>query len=217
MKDLVKSEIAWVPQNTEDFLKKLTRYDSFTLTYNIVKRIIPVPAPHCLKQQVVKEYANRFSLTTFIETGTNSGAMVNAVKNTFCRIFSIEIDEILFKQAKKRFKKFKHISIIHGDSGKILPSILSRITEPCLFWLDGHYISEKWPTKSLKTPIRSELMHILNHTEQMHVLLIDDARLFIGRKDYPTMKELSELITKKNPSWTVEVKDDIIRCQNLKA
>ena len=33
------------------------------------------------------------------------------------------------------------ISIIQGDSGKILNSITNKLKKPAIFWLDGHYSS----------------------------------------------------------------------------
>ena len=94
---------------------------------------------------------------------------------------------------------------------KVLPSLLTLIREPCLFWLDAHY-SEGITVKSdLNTPILEELKHIFAHTIRGHVILIDDARCFTGREDYPTGEELKLFVAKKRPGWIFEVKDDIIR------
>jgi hypothetical protein len=80
-----------------------------------------------------------------------------------------------------------------------------------LFWLDGHYsggITAKGP---LDTPIVKELDSILNHSVTGHVILIDDARCFVGENDYPTIDELREILHTERPRWVFEVKDDIIR------
>lgn len=60
-------------------------------------------APSLETQRVVREYAKKFSVKTLIETGTFRGDMVNAQKNIFDNIFSIELDENLAKKAQKRF------------------------------------------------------------------------------------------------------------------
>jgi hypothetical protein len=44
-----------------------------------------------------------------------------------------------------------------------------------------------------------------------HVLLIDDARLFVDEDDYPTIEKLTKYVKNKNNNYQVEVKDDIIR------
>lgn len=169
------------------------------------------PPPPTLKQKIVKIYANKFLINIFIETGTYLGEMVNATRKIFKKIYSIELDDELYKNAKKKFSKYNHISIIQGDSSKILPTILSKIKQPCLFWLDAHYSGGITAKGEFETPIMQELNYILNSSKYNHVILIDDARLFIGKKDYPTLKELKKLISKKRPNYYFIVKKDIIR------
>jgi len=171
----------------------------------------PVPPPHLVKQRIVKEYARRFSMHTLIETGTYFGDMVYSTKDTFSRIFSIELDKALYERAKKRFSKFHHISIIQGDSSEMLPDILANITQPCLFWLDAHYSGGVTAKGKLETPSLLELHHILDHPIAEHVILIDDARCFVGKNDYPTIEDLRDFILKRRPGWVFYVKDDIIR------
>lgn len=175
------------------------------------KRGRPVPPPDLVKQKTVKEYARKFSIDTLIETGTYLGDMVDAVKDTFGMIFSIELDEALYERAKKRFSKFDHISIVQGDSGEVLPVILADIKQPCLFWLDGHYSGGDTAKGSQETPILQELHYILTHDVEGHVILIDDARLFTGQNGYPTIGEIRALISKEHPDWRFEIEHDIIR------
>lgn len=198
-----------------------------TFAYEIIKQIRwnrdmrrwmkngkPIPPPHLWKVKTVKEYAKKFSIHTLVETGTYLGNMVYGTRRTFGKIFSIELDRTLYEQAKKRFARFPHISIIQGDSTKQLPKILADITQPCLFWLDAHYCPNSGGTTAkgeLETPIIQELHCILNHPVEGHVILIDDAREFLGQNDYPTIAQLQDLIVKRYPNWVFEVKDDIIR------
>ena len=80
----------------------------------------PVPPPHLFKQQIVTEYAQLRSINILIETGTYLGAMVDATKHEFSKIFSIELDNVLYERAQKKFSKYNHITIIHGDSSEVL-------------------------------------------------------------------------------------------------
>jgi len=171
----------------------------------------PLPPPHVVKQRVVKEYARIFSVNILIETGTYCGDMVYATKNTFKSIFSIEIDKDLFEGARRRFVKFGHITIVQGDSTQVLPSILPSIRSPCLFWLDGHYSGGITGKGELETPIVQELLHITKHPIKEHVVLIDDARCFVGSGNYPTIQELHDLILSRFPGHVFQIKDDIIR------
>jgi len=52
----------------------------------------------------------------------------------------------------------------------------------------------------------------LNHKNcNEHIILIDDACLFVRENDYPTVEEMKNLVMSKCPDWTFEVRNDIIR------
>jgi hypothetical protein len=178
----------------------------------------PLPPPNTYKLAVIKDFAQRFSIPTFVETGTYYGNMVKAVKDVFKRIISVELDNALFINAKRLFSPYPHILILHGDSGKVMPNILSVLHEPALFWLDGHWVGPIGPNNQVKkgkedleTPIMAELTHILNHPIKNHVILIDDARLFTGLRDYPEVNKLKQYVLARNPNLIFENYEDIIR------
>jgi hypothetical protein len=80
-----------------------------------------------------------------------------------------------------------------------------------LFWLDGHYSGGITAKGRTDTPVAEELEHILTHPVMGHVVLIDDARCFVGQDHYPTLDELKEMILNKRPDWVFDVENDIIR------
>ncbi len=174
------------------------------------KNLNSVPVPHNIKVETIKYYANKFQVKEFIETGTFLGKMILAVKDTFENITSIELSNDIFERAVKLFKKYPHISIKQGDSGTMLPIVLQSVVQPCLFWLDGHYSGGITAKANIETPVISEIKTILNHPVKNHVILIDDARLFIGSRDYPTLDQVKQLLNEYSPDFNFEVKDDII-------
>jgi hypothetical protein len=168
--------------------------------------------PHRVKQKALLGYAARFSISTLVETGTYLGFMVSAVKRNFQQIYSIELDEYLFQRAKSKFVRFRHIQFLRGDSAQVLPGVLNRIHEPCLFWLDAHYSGGITAKGDLETPVVQELRQILSHPlAALHVILIDDALNFVGTNDYPTLQQVKNLVRTMCPSSMMTVKDDIIR------
>jgi hypothetical protein len=171
----------------------------------------PSPPPHIVKELVIKDYARTFGTSVFVETGTYLGDMVYAVRKSFSRILSFELDQKLSEQARKRFAADSHIEIIHGDSGKLLKDYLKTIDQPCLFWLDGHYSGGITAKGALVTPIKNELHCILSHPIEGHVVLIDDARCFTGDDDYPTLEELRIFVSERKPGWRFIVESDVIR------
>jgi hypothetical protein len=175
----------------------------------------PVPPPHLVKQRAIRACAGKFHLTLFVETGTYRGDMVEAVRRDFERVYSIELGEELHRQAQKRFAADPRVTILQGDSGDVLRSLLPRIEKPALFWLDSHYSDADTARSALITPIRRELELILAHPlARRHVILIDDARLFTGEDDYPTLEALNTILASAG-FGNCRVRDDIIRihCQ----
>lgn len=167
--------------------------------------------PYAVKEMVLKEYADRFSLVRFIETGTFMGDMVCAMRCVMEEIWSIELDHSLCEHAKRKFRRFQNIHILEGDSAKLLGTILASIQEPCLFWLDAHYSGGVTAYGKQESPIIQELDHVLHHNVFGHVVLIDDARCFTGDNAYPTIAELESLIQRHRPEWRFTVAHDIIR------
>jgi hypothetical protein len=171
----------------------------------------PVPPPHAVKIATVRAYAQRFATPVLVETGTFMGDMVAAVQDDFREIFSMEIDPRLCEQAGARFAWDRHIHILGGDSAKTLNGVVCQLHAACLFWLDAHYSGGVTGRSTTDTPIMTELEHILAAPGIEPVILIDDARLFVGQADYPTVAEVRSLVARLRPDWTVEVENDIIR------
>ena len=53
------------------------------------------PAPHLKNNRVVARYGQAFHVRTFVETGTYLGEVVDAVRDKFVKIFSIELEHHL--------------------------------------------------------------------------------------------------------------------------
>jgi hypothetical protein len=176
----------------------------------------PVPPPHTIKREAIQAYKKEYSLNTLIETGTFMGDMVEAQRKKFKSVISIELDKNLYLKAKERFAKASNVTIINGDSGKVIEEVIKDLNSQALFWLDGHYSSGITAKGELNTPIMKELKCVLS-SKNDHVILIDDARLFVGKEDYPSLEELEKFIKGLRPDYAFEVKDDMIRLVKSKA
>ncbi len=168
------------------------------------------PPPHPIKQNVVARYARAYNLSVFVETGTFRGDMVHAMRMQFQSIYSIELQAELCAAAKRRFAQDDHIHILNGDSGVVLRELLPSICSPTLFWLDGHWSGGETARAQLDTPVMAELAAILQHPlAGQHVILIDDARLFDGNSDYPTLQQIAGHVHKDLVA-DVSVENDVI-------
>ena len=169
------------------------------------------------KRAEISKYIKEYNLKVLVETGTFQGDTVEYFKDMIPQIFSIELSDDFAANAKKRFSSSANVTIIQGDSGDILNHLVKEINQPTIFWLDGHYSSEFYigdkyfitAKGKLNTPIISELTAILK-SDLSHVILIDDARLFVGRDDYPSVKQMRKFIRRTNNNYSLNISDDII-------
>jgi hypothetical protein len=185
-------------------------YDRFNiLRWNLRDR--PIPPPYGVKRRTVLQEARRFGIDILVETGTWQGDMMLFAKSRFRRAYSIELDHRLFTQNQVRFRGADNIELIQGDSAVELPRLVARLRERALFWLDGHYCGPGSGWGMDQCPIRGELACIFEHPVRDHVILIDDARLFVGKESYPTIDELREWTATQRPEFEFSVADDIIR------
>ncbi len=176
----------------------------------------PIPPPHIVKQQIIAKYQAKTHYKTLVETGTYLGAMITAQKDNFAKIISIEVDKKLFERAKKRFRKNKKVELCNGDSGIVLNSLMKNVQEPVIFWLDGHYSAGITSQGDKQCPIMEEISAIFTNSNFEHVLLIDDARAFIGKDDYPTLEALAEHIKSYDSRYQISVESDVICVEKVK-
>lgn len=155
-------------------------------------RGMPLPPVPAVKRRLLRHYAKAHGLKVFIETGTFKGDTLAAMAAEGMRAISVELSDTLFQRAQTRFAGRNGIELHHGDSGEVLPKIVASLTEPALFWLDGHYSEGETAHGALASPINGELAAIFDHPVKGHVILIDDAHEFIGQGGYP---ELGRFLT----------------------
>jgi hypothetical protein len=137
------------------------------------------------------------ALATFVETGTRDGWMLDQMKNVFDSVYSIEVDEALYRKALIGFNDQPHIKLFLGDSATVLPSILRELSSPALFWLDAH---GEGPITAQNAPVIDELRAILSHPIKKHAILIDDARHF----DRTLIREMKRMALVHNYTFDIE-------------
>jgi hypothetical protein len=199
----------WRRVSVSPALIALTR-TRITLAWRL--RGSPAPPPHVVKQDILLRYQKQRRFSTFVETGTFTGEMVHAMRPHFARVISIEMAPAIFEATKRRFAGDSRVELLLGDSGTLLPRLLSALDHPALFWLDGHYMGGTTARAEEDSPVRAELAALLRHPARGHLVLIDDARLFTGADGYPTLEELRAWVQRERPGSLVDVDADIIRC-----
>jgi hypothetical protein len=123
------------------------------------------------KRDLLIDYAERFNLRTFVETGTCGGDTIAHLLQHFDRLYSIELDRELFEAGCRRFFALNKVTLIEGDSAVELPKLLPLITEPALYWLDAHNSGP--PTAGENNPLMAELDAITKQSKE-GIVLVDD-------------------------------------------
>ena len=191
-----------------NFYKKLRERDRVSRLGRVKRRLSPTAE---FKQKVVREHAKKFQVKILVETGTYQGDMVEASRSIFDKIYTIELSKELYEKAIERFSGMKNIELIHGDSSVELAKIVDKLTQPVLFWLDGHYSGGITAKGTKNTPVYEELLHLLHSQVPNHIILIDDARAFGKEKDYPSLEDVRALVKSTRSNMKMTVKHDIIR------
>jgi hypothetical protein len=125
------------------------------------------------KAGIFSKYRNAI----FVETGSYLGdGIQKAIDEGFNRIISIELADKYYEHCRQRFAHDMRISIVQGDSFKVLPNILKCIDQPTTFWLDGHHSCDDTGLGEYWAPLMKELDVIKDHHIKEHTILIDDMR-----------------------------------------
>jgi hypothetical protein len=147
----------------------------------------------------------------FVETGTLYGDGVQkALDAGFKKVISIDIDPAIVAAAKIQFKDRPEVSIILGDSKKVIDAVLSTINEQCTFWLDAHW--DMGPVcGEVICPLYAELEAIKGHPIKNHFILIDDMRI-VGNSHHHWGKTVQKeaiiaMIKQINPDYAIAYTD----------
>ncbi len=152
------------------------------------------------KLGVIRSYAGGYSwlVETGLWDGWGSGMRLEWSKD---RYVALDVSAANVTEALR-----KGYYAVLGDSGENLPDVLEELTEPALFWLDAHLVSEV--NEPNHSPLIREMEAIIawpHHATS--TLLIDDVRM-MGRDGWPTVEQVLEV---GRAVWDYELRDDIVR------
>jgi hypothetical protein len=140
---------------------------------------------------------NYTKYTCFIETGTYQGETIFAMEKFFEKLYTIEFSEKYYNNTKNKYSGNK-INFILGDSSIIFESLLSNITDKCIFFLDGHWMGSDTGHSPKDCPLEEEITHIDNLCQNDAIIIIDDFRLFGLDKSSGKLGEDWSKINKEN-------------------
>jgi hypothetical protein len=166
--------------------------------------------------EIILELAKISKATTFIETGTYHGSSSRWAAQHFKSVVTMELSPALYQQHHEELRALGNVEPLRGDSKILLPQVISRLGgAPAVFWLDGHWSSGETAGEEDECPLLGELEALVQRRGD--IILIDDARLFLStppapyRPDkWPTITEISRLLTHQAEQPFVQIIDDVI-------
>jgi hypothetical protein len=163
-----------------------------------------------VKLALIARTRHEHGLKVFVETGTFRGEMIHTQREHFDKLISIELSEALFQACCARFARDPKVQLHQGDSGIKLGEVAGSLAEPALFWLDAHYSRGDTAGAGKDAPILKELSSIVPRNQPKDAILIDDARLFGLKSDYPKLETIRAFAAESLPHHAFSVQSDVI-------
>ncbi len=152
-------------------------------------------------KQLVLSLQKQFNIQTFVETGTFNGGTCTWASEHFKKVITVENSKVIHERTSTKFKHLTNIDFLFGHSLEHLKNIVANLNEPAIFWLDAHWSGGDTYGVNDECPLIEEL-HIINSSKINHVILIDDARMFVKPPKPPHKAEqwanISQIITELN-------------------
>lgn len=173
------------------------------------------------KRSEILAYAQKYGCRIFVETGTNRGDTVEAVREFFDDVYSIEIGPTIYEAAQRRFAGIENVHLFLGDARDVLPTLLLTLPPgKAIFYSDAHcqYDDASPAGKAEGTSIPEDIRTIQRFRPDS-VIIIDDARLCQPVPDgnpcnvSGAWSGLLEMLTEIESQgvWDVDLKNDMIR------
>ena len=167
-------------------------------------------------QKLIKNLTQNFQIRNFVETGTYYGETSVWASRVFDRVLTIENSTDLYNQTIDKYGKVANIEFFLGDSRERLREIVSRLSEPTMFWLDAHWSGGLTYGKQDQCPILEEI-DIINSFKLNAYIFIDDARLFLSPPQpphevaqWPNIVKILEMLTNGCQNRYVVITEDCI-------
>lgn len=165
--------------------------------------------------QLVETLREACGIRCFVETGTYQGATARWAAARFEKVVTIEASRSWYDRTGPALRALPNVEPLLGDTRVELAGVVSRLRDPALFWLDAHWSGGDTFGSEEECPVLAELAAVLRAPVE-HLVLIDDARLFLAppprphrRELWPDIRELIQALAPR-PDAYVAVFEDVI-------
>lgn len=168
-------------------------------------------------EDLILSLKEKFEIKNFVETGTYMGATAKWASKYFEKVSTVEKSDAIFSIATSNLSGIDNINIMNSDSRDALRELVREIKAPAIFWLDSHWSGGETYGEGDECPLIEEL-DIIYQSSVPHLLLIDDARLFLSpppmphdTEHWPTISDVLFCIhSHDKESYTIVIDDVIV-------
>ena len=170
-----------------------------------------------LSENLASVLQEHFRFAAAVETGTYDGQSTLLLQRLTGKVYTVESDPDLFRQARETLKHHPGIQMLHGKSTEVLPGILAQLSHGALFWLDAHWFPSVPDLNNSQCPVLQELA-ILASWPWVHesCVLVDDAHMFsepletdYRESDWPSIDQVISACS-FSASRVVRIVDDVV-------
>lgn len=168
--------------------------------------------PEAIVLHLMREHA----IGTFVETGTFMGNTARWASNHFKHVFTIEFAESIYRQAVAAHAGVPQITFLFGHTREKLAEVVPQLGAPAIFWLDAHWSDGATYGAGDECPVLDEIAIIVGASAD-HIILIDDARMFLAppprpheTSAWPDIAAVTQALDARGPRYTVVLEDVIV-------
>ena len=125
--------------------------------------------------------ATNTKFSNFVETGTYKAETTLMASEHFSAVYTIEIVKELYEYSKHKAQQASknNITFYLGDSITHLPSIIPKVLDGAVFFIDAHQSGADTSNNGKHVPLLDELKIILSHRIGKSLFIFDDVRFWI--------------------------------------
>jgi len=119
----------------------------------------------------------------FVETGTYKADTTLLAAKLFRHVYTFEIMEPLYTHSVNRAKQegVSNISFHLGDSVKLLHTVIPKVIEGAVYFIDAHASGPDSGFNGTPVPLLDELKVILSYKVKPSLFIFDDLRFWKGK------------------------------------
>lgn len=187
-------------------------------------RLTPCCNTDGIPMYVINEFLKEIEIDVLVELGTAGGASTIEAAKHFKEVITVELNE----DRPKYDQSLTNVQWINGNSIDVLPEIINELIDYkeknspkdhryAMFFIDSHFDGDKPKDSPYKDCYLLEELEIISRYAQDAIIIIDDARLFLGNppqpnnaKEWPTVQEIFSFLESSFQYHYFTIIDDYI-------